>query len=79
LIHIVTDSSCDLPDEYLKEHNISFVPLTVRFDDDKEYRERIDISPEEFYQKMIASSTLPKTAQPSPLLFSKFLKRCGSR
>jgi len=78
LIHIVTDSSCDLPDEYLKEHNISFVPLTVRFDDDKEYRERIDISPEEFYQKMIASSTLPKTAQPSPASFLKVFEEVAA-
>jgi len=71
LIHIVTDSSCDLPEEYLKKHNISIVPLTIRFDDDKEYREKIDITPEEFYKKMAASSTLPKTAQPSPASFLK--------
>lgn len=71
MIHIVTDSSCDLPEEYLKKHNISIVPLTIRFDDDKEYREKIDITPEEFYKKMAASSTLPKTAQPSPASFLK--------
>jgi len=78
LIHIVSDSSCDLPDEYLKEHNISLVPLTVRFEDDKEYRERIDISPEEFYEKMCASKTLPKTAQPSPASFLKVFEEVAS-
>ncbi|MGB3979216.1 MAG: DegV family protein [Tepidanaerobacteraceae bacterium] len=78
MIHIVTDSSCDLPDEYLKEHDISFVPLTVRFEDDKEYRERIDIGPEEFYNKMTASRTLPKTAQPSPADFLKVFEEVAA-
>jgi len=78
LIHIVSDSSCDLPDDFLKEHHISFVPLTVRFEDDKEYRERIDISPEEFYKKMAASGTLPKTAQPSPASFLKVFHELAS-
>jgi len=67
-----------LPDEYLKEHNISFVPLTVRFDDEKEYREKIDICPEEFYQKMLVSNTLPKTAQPSPASFLKVFEEVAS-
>ena len=78
MIHIVTDSSCDLPDDFLKKHNISIVPLTVRFDDDKEYRERIDITPEEFYKKMAASKTLPKTAQPSPACFLKVFEEAAS-
>lgn len=78
MIHIVSDSSCDLPDEYLKKHQISLVPLTVRFDDDKEYREKIDITPEEFNKKMAASSTLPKTAQPSPAAFLKAFEESAS-
>lgn len=78
MIHIVTDSSCDLPEEYLKKHNISIVPLTIRFDDDKEYREKIDITPEEFYKKMAASSTLPKTAQPSPADFLKVFEEVAA-
>ena len=78
MIHIVTDSSCDLPEEYLKKHNIPIVPLTIRFDDDKEYREKIDITPEEFYKKMAASSTLPKTAQPSPADFLKVFEEVAA-
>lgn len=78
MIHIVTDSSCDLPEEYLKKHNIPIVPLTIRFDDDKEYREKINITPEEFYKKMAASSTLPKTAQPSPADFLKVFEEVAA-
>lgn len=77
LIHIVTDSSCDLPDEFLTRHNIPIVPLTIRFSDE-EYKEKIDITPEEFYSKMTASSTLPKTAQPSPAAFLKVFEETAS-
>ena len=34
LIRIVTDSSCDLPDEVIDRHRITVVPLTIRFGDD---------------------------------------------
>lgn len=70
MIHIVADSSCDLPDDYLKHHNIPIVPLTIRFQDE-EFKERIDISTDDFFKKMAASKELPKTAQPSPADFLK--------
>lgn len=68
MIHIVTDSAADLPADILKEHNIHVVPLTVKIDG-VEYRERIDLSPLEFQQKMLSSRELPVTSQPSPYNF----------
>lgn len=77
MIHIVSDSSCDLPDEYLEAHHIPIVPLTIIFPD-AEYREKIDIAPEEFYKKMTSSNTLPKTTQPSPAAFLKVFEETAS-
>lgn len=77
MIHIVSDSSCDLPDEYLAAHHIPIVPLTIIFPD-AEYREKIDIAPEEFYKKMTSSNTLPKTTQPSPAAFLKVFEETAS-
>lgn len=77
MIHIVSDSSCDLPDEYLAAHHIPIVPLTIIFPD-AEYREKIDITPEEFYKKMTSSNTLPKTTQPSPAAFLKVFEETAS-
>lgn len=77
MIHIVSDSSCDLPDDFLKDHHIATVPLTIRFQD-KEYLERIDITPQEFYKKMASSNTLPKTAQPSPASFLEVFEKIAS-
>lgn len=70
MLHLVTDSSCDLPEELLKRYDIYVVPLVVNIDGEI-YREKIDISPKEFYQKMALSKDLPKTSQPSPGLFAE--------
>ena len=62
-IAIVTDSSCDLPDELLKEHNIHLLPLKIIYKD-AEFRDRVDIRTEEIYERF--SEEIPKTSLPSP-------------
>lgn len=63
-IRIVTDSGCDLMQELVDKHAISVVPLKVRFGTE-EFTDGVDITNEEFYQKMASSSELPSTAAPS--------------
>ncbi|HEX3032388.1 MAG TPA: DegV family protein [Bacillota bacterium] len=64
-VRIVTDSTCDLSRELLDEYNISLVPLKVMLDS-VVYRDRIDLSPADFYQRLPGLSKLPTTSQPSP-------------
>ncbi len=68
-IRIVTDTSCDLPDEILIKHQIDMIPLKVTFADGETYLDRLELSPELFVQKMAASHHLPKTAAPDPTTF----------
>jgi len=68
MLHLVTDSSCDLPDDIIKRYDIHVVPLIVDIDGEF-YREKADITPKEFYKKMSVSRELPKTSQPSPASF----------
>jgi len=68
MISLVTDSSADLPKEILERYDISVVPLRVSIDGE-EFVEGVDISAEEFHDKMIHSRELPKTSQPSPEVF----------
>lgn len=68
MLQIITDSSADLPEQLIKKYDIHVVPLTVRIDG-REYAEGVDISPRDFWEKMQASSELPKTSQPSPAVF----------
>lgn len=63
-IAVVTDSTAYIPSELREKHQIHMVPLSVIFDDIS-YREEIDITTEEFYQKMKESEDLPTTSQPA--------------
>ena len=64
-IAFVTDSTAYLTDEQASALGISVVPLSVIFPD-ASYREGVDISHKEFYEKLHHSSALPTTSQPSP-------------
>ena len=66
---IVTDSSADLPEEVTKELGITVVPLYVRFGEEV-YRDRVDISEDEFYQRLQHDPIHPSTIQPSPQDFA---------
>ena len=62
-VRIVTDSTCDLPDDLLEELGITMVPLTVIIDGE-EFVDRKDLPSEDFYRMMADSQTLPTTAAP---------------
>ena len=67
-VHIVTDSSCDLPDNLISEMNIKIVPLKIRFGD-TEFVDRLELTTDQFWEKCQASDELPSTAAPSPGAF----------
>jgi len=68
-VKIVTDSSADLPAQLAQELGITVVPLYVRFGEEV-YRERVDISEDEFYQKLLHGPIHPVTILPSPQDFA---------
>lgn len=63
-IAIVTDSTAYIPEDLLEKYDIHTIPLSVVMDD-KTYRENVDITTEEFFEKMAQMETLPSTSQPS--------------
>src|SRR5690625_4603618 len=63
-VAVMTDSTAYIPKHLRKKYNIHMVPLSVTFEDET-YREEIDITTEEFYEKMKQSKELPTTSQPS--------------
>lgn len=64
MIRIVTDSSCDLPDEILQRHRITVVPLTIRFGEEG-FVDREELSIDDFWVRLSAAKDLPETAAPS--------------
>ena len=67
-VKVVTDSSCDLPQDLVDQHDITIVPLSIRFGNE-EFVDRKDLTPDEFWARCDASPTLPETAAPSPGAF----------
>jgi hypothetical protein len=68
-IAIVTDSTCDLPDELIQKHQINVVPLTVHIGDSY-YLDRVTLKAEKFYKMFPNLKKNPTTAQPTFELFS---------
>lgn len=65
MIKIITDSTSDIDIEYARKKDIDIVALKVIIDG-KEYKDRIDLQPQQFYQLLEDSDVLPTTSQPSP-------------
>jgi DegV family protein with EDD domain len=64
LIGIVTDSTCDLPQYFIEQHQLEVVPAILIIEG-KEYADGIGISRKEFYQRLPDFKTHPTTAAPS--------------
>ncbi|WP_105614491.1 DegV family protein [Vallitalea okinawensis] len=62
-IAIVSDSACDLPDRIIEKYNIKLLPLRILYKD-HEYRDRIEIKPQEVYDNI--EKEVPSTSLPTP-------------
>jgi len=69
-VKIVTDSVADLPHQVVNELGITIVPLNVRFGEEV-YRDGVDLTVEQFYDRLVHSQTLPVTSVPSPGSFAE--------
>lgn len=68
MICISTDSTADIPQALCSAWNISVLPLTI-LAGDEQYRDGVDLTPEEFYPILDAATTLPVSSQVSVPLY----------
>src|ERR1700737_218707 len=71
---VVPDSTADLPDEWRDRYGIEVVPLKVLFGKET-FRDRVDITDEEFFRRLAAATSLPTTSAPSPGEFAEVYER----
>ena len=64
-VKLITDSSADLTDELYQRYDISVVPFYATFDKRTYYKEGVDISIAEFYNKLRAEKVFPSTSLPT--------------
>ena len=74
MIRIITDSLCDLTMEHAKELNIDILPLLVRFGEE-EYKCGIELTNEQFYEKLETSPVSPTSAAVNPYEFEEIFER----
>src|SRR5919197_1024248 len=71
---VVTDSTSDVPPEWVDRYGIEVVPLKVLFGN-QTYRDRVDLTDDEFFAKLADASSLPTTSAPSPGEFAQVYER----
>ena len=79
-VTIITDSTAYLPPELLQQYNIQIVPLTVIFGEES-FRDGIDLSPAEFYNRLQKTDRMPTTSQVTVGVFKEIytnLHQAGS-
>jgi DegV family protein with EDD domain len=76
MVHIVTDSTSDIPVDTARELGITVVPAHVIFDE-QSYDDGITITRDEFYRRLAHSPRLPTTSAPSPGEFGETYQKIG--
>ncbi|HBT18660.1 MAG TPA: DegV family protein, partial [Clostridiaceae bacterium] len=74
MIKIMADSTCDLSQDILDTYDISIAPLVVNIDG-KTYKDRVDITADQFYSFMETLETPPTTGMPSPSSYLEIMNK----
>jgi len=78
MIRLITDTTCGLPLSLLAEKGIDVIPQIIIFGD-QSYRDDHEIDSDTFLEKLKASSILPKTAAPPPVLYHPFFREYAQK
>jgi len=62
MIKILTDSTCDIPEDLVEQYHIQIVPQYILWGDDV-FLDRVDLSPIDFYQRFITDHQKPTSSQ----------------
>ena len=74
MLRIVTDGATDFPAGWEEKFDIQIVPINIHFGEET-FIQYVEMSLDEFYNKIETSSVFPKTSQPSPHQFTEFYKK----
>lgn len=77
VVKIVTDSTSDIPQELASELDITVIPVYLLFGEDT-FRDRIDMSEDEFYKRLTSDPIHPTTTQPTPKDFDEAYQKLSA-
>lgn len=64
MLAIITDSTCDIPEKLVNRYRIIVVPHVIIWGEEQ-FRDRVDMTPKEFYERLEIEDEMPTTAQAS--------------
>jgi DegV family protein with EDD domain len=73
-VKIVTDSVADIPSDIVRELDITVIPVLLRFGEET-FRDGIDMTTDQFYERLAKSEVMPTTSVPSLDLFARTYAR----
>ncbi len=73
-IKILSDSTCDLPKEYLEKYDITLIPLTV-VKNDVSFKDGVDIGPADIFAHVAAGGALCSTSAGSVGEYEEFFEK----
>jgi len=74
MIKVVTDSTADIPAEMAASLGITVVPCYVVFGSES-YRDGVELTRQQYYDKLLTTRTLPTTAAPPPAFYEEVYRR----
>lgn len=81
LVGVVTDSTSDIPVALAQNLGIEVIPIYILWQG-QTYRDGVEMTPDEFFQRLVSTDVLPTTSQPTQPDFEnaymKLSKRCDS-
>ena len=77
-IHILTDSSADIPQREVEQYGIEVIPITLTCEG-RTIREYYDITAEEYWKLLAESREIPATAMATPATFLDSYRRAAGR
>lgn len=78
MIKIIADSTCDLTNEEAEKLGVQLIPMKVLIDDE-EYISGVNLSTEEFYEKLATCKKLPQTTLISDFTYEEIIKEALER
>ena len=70
----MTDSTADIPADMIAALGITVIPSYVVFGSES-YRDGVELTKEQFYEKLLTTRTIPFTAAPSPAVYEEAYRR----
>lgn len=74
MVKIISDSTCDLSPELIKENDIEIIPLLVTFNEDT-FQDGVDIDAKKIYEEVSKRGVLPKTSAVSALVLEERFRK----